>query len=44
MVDDGNVPRSSSEGAKALESRGNPYGKMEKKKAMDQGQRVPANL
>ena len=33
MVDDGNVPKSIQKPLKALESRGNPYGKMEKKKA-----------
>ena len=33
MVDDGNVPQSMQKPLKALESRGNPYGKMEKKKA-----------
>ncbi len=33
MVDDGNVPQSLQKPLKALESRGNPYGKMEKKKA-----------
>ena len=33
MVDDGNVPKSIQKALKALESRGNPYGKMEKKKA-----------
>jgi len=33
MVDDGNVPRSLQKPLKALESRGNPYGKMEKKRA-----------
>jgi Fe-S oxidoreductase len=33
MVDDGNVPMSIQKALKALESRGNPYGKMEKKKA-----------
>jgi Fe-S oxidoreductase len=33
MVDDGNVPRSLQKALNALESRGNPYGKMEKKKA-----------
>ena len=33
MVDDGNVPQSLQKALKALESRGNPYGKMEKKKA-----------
>jgi Fe-S oxidoreductase len=33
MVDDGNVPQSLQRPLKALESRGNPYGKMEKKKA-----------
>ena len=32
MVDDGNVPQSLQKPLKALESRGNPYGKMEKKK------------
>ncbi len=33
MVDQGNVPQSLQKPLKALESRGNPYGKMEKKKA-----------
>ena len=33
MVDDGNVPQSLQKPLKALESRGNPYGKMEKKSA-----------
>jgi len=33
LVDDGNVPQSLQKALKALESRGNPYGKMEKKKA-----------
>jgi Fe-S oxidoreductase len=33
LVDDGNVPQSLQKPLKALESRGNPYGKMEKKKA-----------
>jgi Fe-S oxidoreductase len=33
MIDDGNVPQSLQNPLKALESRGNPYGKMEKKKA-----------
>jgi len=33
MVDDGNVPQSLQKPLKALESRGNAYGKMEKKKA-----------
>ncbi len=33
MVDDGNVPKSIQKALKALESRGNPYGKMEKKRA-----------
>jgi Fe-S oxidoreductase len=33
MVDDGNVPKSIQKALKALESRGNPYGKMEKKKS-----------
>src|SRR5271165_2190518 len=33
MVEDGNVPKSIQKALKALESRGNPYGKMEKKKA-----------
>ncbi|MFZ0953029.1 MAG: (Fe-S)-binding protein, partial [Candidatus Sulfotelmatobacter sp.] len=33
MVDDGNVPQSLQKPLRALESRGNPYGKMEKKKA-----------
>jgi Fe-S oxidoreductase len=33
MVDDGNVPQSLQKALKALESRGNPYGKMEKKRA-----------
>jgi Fe-S oxidoreductase len=32
MVDDGNVPQSLQKPLKALESRGNPYGKMEKKR------------
>ncbi len=33
LVDEGNVPQSLQKALKALESRGNPYGKMEKKKA-----------
>ena len=33
MVDDGNVPKSLQKALKALEGRGNPYGKMEKKRA-----------
>jgi Fe-S oxidoreductase len=33
LVDDGNVPQSMQKPLKALESRGNPYGKMEKKRA-----------
>jgi Fe-S oxidoreductase len=33
MVDAGNVPQSMQKPLKALESRGNPYGKMEKKRA-----------
>ena len=33
MVEEGNVPRSMQKALKALESRGNPYGKMEKKRA-----------
>ena len=33
MVDDGNVPQSLQKPLKALESRGNPFGKMEKKRA-----------
>jgi Fe-S oxidoreductase len=33
LVDEGNVPQSLQRPLKALESRGNPYGKMEKKKA-----------
>jgi Fe-S oxidoreductase len=33
MVDEGNVPQSLQKPLKALENRGNPYGKMEKKKA-----------
>ena len=32
MVDDGNVPQSLQKPLKALESRGNPYGKIEKKR------------
>lgn len=32
MVDEGNVPQSMQKPLKALESRGNPYGKMEKKR------------
>ena len=32
MVDDGNVPQSLQKPLKALENRGNPYGKMEKKR------------
>src|SRR5579872_5810201 len=32
MIDDGNVPQSLQKALKALESRGNPYGKMEKKR------------
>jgi Fe-S oxidoreductase len=33
MIDDGNVPQSLQKPLKALESRGNPYGKMQKKRA-----------
>ncbi|MBV9608404.1 MAG: (Fe-S)-binding protein, partial [Acidobacteria bacterium] len=33
LMDDGNVPQSLQKPLKALESRGNPYGKMEKKRA-----------
>src|SRR6202142_3743228 len=33
MIDDGNVPQSLQKPLKAVESRGNPYGKMEKKRA-----------
>lgn len=33
LVDDGYVPKSIQKALKALESRGNPYGKMEKKRA-----------
>jgi Fe-S oxidoreductase len=33
MIDDGHVPQSLQKPLKALESRGNPYGKMEKKRA-----------
>lgn len=33
MIDDGNVPQSLQRPLKALESRGNPYGKVEKKRA-----------
>ncbi len=33
MIDDGKVPQSLQKPLKALENRGNPYGKMEKKKA-----------
>jgi Fe-S oxidoreductase len=33
LIEDGNVPKSLQKPLKALESRGNPYGKMEKKKA-----------
>jgi len=33
LVDDGNVPQSLQKPLQALESRGNPYGKMEKKRA-----------
>ena len=33
MVDEGNVPKSLQKALKALEGRGNPYGKMEKKRA-----------
>jgi Fe-S oxidoreductase len=33
MIDEGNVPQSMQKPLKALASRGNPYGKMEKKKA-----------
>ena len=33
LVDDGNVPQSLQKPLKGLESRGNPYGKMEKKRA-----------
>src|SRR5579859_604725 len=33
MIDDGNVPQSLQKPLKSLESRGNPYGKMEKKRS-----------
>ena len=33
MIDDGNVPQTLQKPLKALESRGNPYGKLEKKRA-----------
>jgi len=33
LIDDGNVPKSIQKALKALESRGNPYGKLEKKRA-----------
>ena len=33
MIDDGNVPQSLQKPLRALESRGNPYGKMDKKRA-----------
>jgi len=33
MIEDGNVPQSLQRPLKAIESRGNPYGKMEKKRA-----------
>jgi Fe-S oxidoreductase len=33
MIDDGNVPQSLQRPLKALESRGNPYGKLEKKRS-----------
>jgi len=33
LIDDGNVPQSLQKPLKALESRGNPYGKIEKKRA-----------
>ena len=33
MIDDGNVPQSLQKPLKALESRGNPYGKMDKKRS-----------
>ena len=33
MIDEGNVPQPLQKALKALESRGNPYGKMEKRKA-----------
>lgn len=33
MIDDGNVPQSLQKPLKALESRGNPYGKIEKRRA-----------
>ena len=33
MIDEGNVPQSLQKPLKALESRGNPYGKMERKRA-----------
>lgn len=33
LIDDGNVPQSLQKPLKALESRGNPYGKLEKKKS-----------
>jgi heterodisulfide reductase subunit C len=45
MVDEGNVPQSLQKPLKALESRGNPYGKMEKKKAdWANAKGIPANL
>jgi hypothetical protein len=44
-VDDGKVPQSLQKPLKALESRGNPFGKMEKKKAdWIKHQRFPAEL
>jgi Fe-S oxidoreductase len=33
LIDDGNVPRSLQKALKAVESRGNPFGKLEKKRA-----------
>ena len=39
LVDEGNVPQSLQKPLKALESRGNPYGKMEKKRADWAGER-----
>ncbi len=45
MIDDGNVPQSLQKPLKALESRGNPYGKLEKKESgLGERQGVPADL
>src|SRR5579859_1827180 len=47
LVDDGNVPQSLQKPLKALESRGNPYGKMAKKRAdwvSSQGLQKPVKI